>query len=138
MPMIQLVYCSQATAPFSTDALRALLVKARATNTPLAVTGCLLHIEGSFLQTLEGEAAAVNDLFARIGGDKRHRKVISLVVREIDAAQFPDWSMGFIDASKRAASLPGYRAQVGFADLAGDATRLHQIIDGFRDGRWRN
>jgi len=136
--VIQLVYCSQALAPFDAEALRAILVKARATNTPLGVTGCLLHIDGSFLQMLEGEATAVNGLFARISGDKRHRKVVSLVVCEIEAPQFPDWSMGFVDATGRAASLPGYRAQHGFLDLAGDATRLRQIIDGFHNGRWRS
>jgi Sensors of blue-light using FAD len=135
--MIQLVYCSQARVPFTVDALRELLVKARANNTPLGVTGCLLHIDGSFLQVLEGDAATVNALFTKIGRDPRHTHVVTLITREIEATQFPDWSMGFIDASGRASSVVGYRSNAGFTDLVGDASRIHQIVDGFRQGRWR-
>lgn len=135
--MVQLVYASQARSPFSADALRALLVKARANNTSLSITGCLLHVDGAFLQILEGDSVRVQTLFAHIGRDPRHHRVNTLLVRQIDVAQFADWSMGFIDGSGRASSIDGYRATNGFGDLAGDPTRVRQIIDGFRDGRWR-
>lgn len=134
--MIQVVYSSQARVRFATEALRELLVKARANNTRLGITGCLLHIDGSFLQVLEGEVTTVNELFAHIARDTRHAHVLTLVTREIEAPQFPDWSMGFVDASGRAPSV-GYRPHIGFSDLVGDSTRIQQIIAGFRQGRWR-
>jgi hypothetical protein len=135
--MLQLVYCSQATTVFTDAALRTLLVKARANNTPLGITGCLLHVEGSFLQTLEGAADRVNAVFEKISRDRRHDRVLKLLVRDIEDAQFPDWSMGFVDGSGRANAIEGYRSHNGFGDLAGDATRVRQIVDGFRAGRWR-
>jgi hypothetical protein len=45
--------------------------------------------------------------------------------------------MGFVDASHRAASLEGYRATNGFADLVGDTKAVSKIIEDFRGGRWR-
>ncbi len=135
--MIQLVYCSQARTPFTDTALRALLVAAQANNTPQGITGCLLHIDGSFLQVLEGDATKVKALFAKVARDPRHTHVVTLIVREINTAQFPDWSMGFIDASGRASTVLGYRSHAGFSDLVGDSTRTCQIVDSFRQGRWR-
>ncbi len=135
--MIQLVYASQARVRFTGEALRELLVTARARNTPQGITGCLLHIDGAFLQVLEGDPGAVTALFERIARDPRHVHVLTLVTREIEAAQFPDWSMGFVDASGRASSIAGYRPQVGFRDLMGDSKGILQIIASFREGRWR-
>ncbi|CAN5790879.1 hypothetical protein BH11MYX2_BH11MYX2_07760 [soil metagenome] len=135
--MFQLVYTSVATTAFTADLLRKLLVGARANNTGLGVSGMLLHVEGSFLQVLEGERAVVDALYVKIGTDRRHARVSVLVSREVTERNFPDWSMGFVDATAKAASTVGYRAGVGFADLAGDADKVMKIIADFRDGRWR-
>ncbi len=135
--MIQLIYSSTAVRPFSAEALRALLMRARANNTAIDVSGMLLHVDGAFFQVLEGEPAVIDTLFARISKDERHCKVLRLLQHEIAARNFPDWSMGFFDASGRGGSLIGYRRTSGFADLFGDtATILHAVND-FRDGRWR-
>jgi hypothetical protein len=133
----QLIYTSQAASPFDAPALRALLTLARARNTAANVSGMLLHVDGSFLQVLEGEADVVVALFDKIGRDVRHRRVITLLAREIEPRNFADWSMGFFDGSGRAASAPGYRATNGFADLGGDPAALVRIVGEFRDGRWR-
>lgn len=136
--MIQVIYTSRAKAPFSVEALRDLLAKARRRNTERGVSGMLLHVEGSFLQVLEGEAGPVQALYDLIGRDPRHTGVILLARRTIDARCFADWSMAFFDASGRARGLVGYRATNGFADLAGDPAALIRIIDDFRAGRWRS
>ena len=136
--MNQLVYASTASVPFSAEALRMLLTKARERNTALDVSGMLLHVNGSFLQVLEGEPAALATLFDRISADPRHAHVLTLLRREIEARNFPDWSMGFFDASKRASSLLGYRATAGFADLVGDTSNILRVVADFRDGRWRS
>jgi hypothetical protein len=136
--VIQLVYASAATSAFTPEALRELLHRARATNTSLDVSGMLLHLDGSFLQVLEGEPAVVNELYAKIARDRRHARVITLVTRSIAERNFPDWSMGFFDGSGRASSLAGYRAGTGFADLVGDSAAVLRIVRDFRDGRWRS
>jgi hypothetical protein len=134
--MLQLIYVSEALAPFSAVALRELLVKAREKNTPLGVSGFLLHKQGSFLQVLEGDAPVVEALIGRIGKDPRHRHVLILLRSEIAERNFGDWSMGFADASGHA-PLPGFRANHALADLAGDAAAVRTIVKSFSDGRWR-
>jgi hypothetical protein len=136
--VIQLVYSSHATAPFSPDALRALLIRARANNTVLGVSGMLLHVDGAFLQVLEGTDDSVHKLFVHIGEDRRHHRVLLLLQREISERNFGDWSMGFFDASGAGASLPGYRSNTGFADLMGDPSTVLRVVSDFRTGRWRS
>ena len=135
--MIQLIYTSAATAPFSVPALQVLLAGARTNNTALTVSGLLLHADGAFLQVLEGEAKHVEPLYDKIAGDRRHRRILRLLVREIEERNFPDWSMGFADVTGRASALPGYRKTTGFADLLGDTAAILRIVASFRDGRWR-
>ena len=55
----------------------------------------LLYHEGSFLQVLEGDGPVLDDLFATIGADRRHHRVVALLKREIDERHFGDWRMGF-------------------------------------------
>jgi len=136
--VIQLIYSSNAVKPFSPEALRRLLVGARAHNTGAKISGMLLHVNGSFLQVLEGDARPVEALFTRIGIDTRHGKVVILLRHEIKARNFPDWSMGFFDASGQNAELQGYRETTGFAGLLGDTARIRRIVGEFRDGRWRS
>lgn len=135
--MLQLIYVSAATRPFTTLQLRDLLSGARTNNTRLDVSGFLLHQQGWFLQVLEGEPAAVEGLFERIGFDPRHGRVLTLSRREVTERNFGDWSMGFIDAAAARAPLPGFRASFALTDLAGDGAATKSIVDGFRDGRWR-
>jgi hypothetical protein len=136
--VIQLVYSSAAVEPFSPEALRTLLVGARARNTAAAVSGMLLHVDGVFLQVLEGEPQVVNALYTRIGADPRHTRMLLLLSQDIKARNFPDWSMGFFDASGRGSAFPGYRRNAGFADLVGDTAKIMRVVTDFRDGRWRS
>ncbi|MEO8700343.1 MAG: BLUF domain-containing protein [Kofleriaceae bacterium] len=136
--MLQLIYASGATKPFTAESLRTLLVAARTNNTGAGVSGMLLHVDGAFLQVLEGEAAVVEALYTRIGKDPRHARVVRLLAREVPERNFADWSMGFFDASGRATEIAGYRPTAGFSDLIGDPKQLLRIVDQFRDGRWRS
>lgn len=133
----QLVYVSLATRPFTQVELTALLTHARSRNTPLAVSGVLLHQAGSFFQVLEGDAVAVETTFQRISKDPRHRSVLMLLRQTIVERNFSDWSMGFIDVSGKAKMLPGFRAGMTFSDLAGDPGVLMKMVSEYRAGRWR-
>jgi hypothetical protein len=55
----------------------------------------LLYSDGNFMQALEGEAAAVEQTFARIMRDERHSGLIELTRFEIAKRQFSEWSMAF-------------------------------------------
>ncbi|HET9991140.1 MAG TPA: BLUF domain-containing protein [Kofleriaceae bacterium] len=135
--MLQLVYVSNAARTFTVDQLRALLAKARAKNVGLGITGMLLHQDGTFLQMLEGEPAAVDSLFETIRGDSRHKSIVMLARTEVAGRTFSDWSMGFTDVTGSAHRVLGYRHIGDLAGLAGDFRAIERVVRAFRDGRWQ-
>jgi hypothetical protein len=141
MKLIQLIYASAAAKPFTAAELRELLRLARIKNERLNITGMLLYHRGSFLQVLEGPVSAVNPLLDTIEKDKRHDKVMLLLRREIEARNFADWKMGFVDLSARSQALPGFRdyfkSHSSFLELLGEPKTVERVLDGFRDGKWR-
>ena len=107
--MFFLVYASSAVRPFSRSDLEDLLATSRENNARAGVTGMLLYKDGNFMQVLEGEEAAVREVYGKIGTDTRHRGEIILQQGYTDERQFPDWSMGFRDLqSPETRSIPGY------------------------------
>ena len=141
MKLIKLIYASAATKLFSPADLRELLRRARLKNERLDITGMLLYHQGSFLQVLEGPAAAVNPLLETITLDQRHNKLMLLLRREIEARNFADWKMGFVDVAAQSQSLPGFRdylkSHSSFLDLLDEPKTVERVLDGFRDGQWR-
>jgi hypothetical protein len=75
--------------------LEALLLKSRERNSQLGLTGMLLYYDGAFMQVLEGPEENVRTLYARIGQDPRHHRIIRLLEEYIPERNFPDWSMGY-------------------------------------------
>ncbi len=107
--MHQIVYTSTANQDFSVAELKRLLVGARTRNKAVGVTGMLVFHDGTFLQALEGEKRAVNEIFASIRNDPRHRDLVVLH-RGPGPEQrvFGDWAMGFADFSGAADILKGF------------------------------
>jgi hypothetical protein len=109
MSLIQLIYLSSATQPFSPADLLALLETSRRNNTAADITGMLLYRDGNFIQVLEGKAPAVTATHERIAQDTRHDGLITLLKAPIAQRSFGDWSMGFRNLSAKAApEVPGY------------------------------
>jgi hypothetical protein len=107
--MYQIVYTSSASRDFSATDLSDLLQSARRRNKDVGVTGMLVFHDGTFLQAIEGENRAVNEVFARVHGDPRHRDLI--VLHRGDGPEqraFGDWPMGFTDFAGAAALLKGF------------------------------
>lgn len=99
----------------------------------------LLYHEGSFLQVLEGEQSSVEALFARIGEDPRHCRVMVLLRRSIDAPQFAEWSMGFVDVKGVAGGLPGYSDFLRHrSDPAQAGSLAATVLAQFGEGKFRN
>ena len=73
--MHQIIYTSTASEDFSTADLKKLLLGARRRNKALGVSGMLVFHDGTFLQALEGEQRAINEIFASIVSDRRHRDI---------------------------------------------------------------
>jgi hypothetical protein len=106
----RIIYCSQATHDVSPDELIGLLEGARARNEQVGLSGMLLYCSQSFLQMLEGDAAALETTYSRIRADERHTNLRLLLDAEVTAPLFPDWSMGFehVDDEDLAEELPGF------------------------------
>ena len=95
MSLYSLIYASSAKVPFSEPELTTLLETARRNNTAIGVTGMLLYKGGNFMQALEGEEDTLEKLHEKIQRDPRHVGMLTLLKKEIDERQFPEWSMAF-------------------------------------------
>lgn len=139
---LQLIYASAATTPFSAQELGMLLVRARANNQKIGVTGLLVHHHGSFFQILEGDGGAVDSLYARINQDKRHQRVLTLSRAPVAERSFGEWSMGYADGGQEALrNLPGFndflRRGFELINPVAGASRARDLAMAFRDGRFR-
>ncbi len=82
---------------------------ARARNKAIGVTGMLLFHDGTFLQALEGEQRAVNEVFASVQSDARHRDIAVLHRGPgFEQRVFGDWPLGFADFGGAADLLRGF------------------------------
>lgn len=93
--MIQLSYVSSAATEMSPSELLKLLQQCLKNNPPLGVTGMLLYGNGTFLQTIEGDDAVIDQLVDRIAKDPRHTKLQFFSRKPIERRQYSEWSMGF-------------------------------------------
>jgi hypothetical protein len=95
MEMHQLLYVSQAARNIPASDLDDILAAGRANNLARGLSGILIHIDGGFLQILEGERDAVMQMYGRIAEDRRHANPRVLVDRIVPHRSFPDWSLGY-------------------------------------------
>jgi hypothetical protein len=91
----QLIYASSAKKDISREEIQAILEVAQSHNPQHGITGMLLYHGGIFLQLLEGEAAQVQELYAKIKGDPRHSNCISLIEAQQNPRIFEKWSMAY-------------------------------------------
>jgi len=107
--MHQLIYTSHATRPLSDADLTALLQWSRERNAEQGITGVLLYGNERFVQVLEGQVAALAELYGRLLRDSRHHTVTRLAYGPIAARRFTQWSMAFrVAAPAQLAELIGY------------------------------
>jgi Sensors of blue-light using FAD len=137
-----IIYASVGTQHFGSSELAELLQKSRASNERLGLTGMLLHCnsDGSFFQVLEGEPAAVDQLFQKILLDKRHSHVTLIIRESIAKRSFAEWSMGFSGISQaKLRKIPGFndffRKGSSFTEL--DPGRAKKLLVAFSEGYWR-
>ena len=136
--MIQLIYASAATEPFSPAALRTLLQKARVRNTLYGVSGMLLYHSGSFVQVLEGKDDMVRMIHNSIVRDKRHTSIRTLSEQVVQQREFGSWSMGFADTSaavNRPDGLVDYHRELAAVVDAGG--RARKFLRFFQEGLYR-
>ena len=113
MSLRRIVYTSHATEQFNKRNLLDLLHSSRGYNTIDNITGVLMHRDGVFLQIIEGESDVVDDLFRRLGNDKRHDNIKMIQDCSPDKRLFSSWAMGCADFDEPELSLiPGIRTDL--------------------------
>ncbi|MHA6722571.1 BLUF domain-containing protein [Sphingomonas sp. RS2018] len=135
--MRQVVYISTAARSIAPGDMDAILDASRRNNARDAISGLLYYDGRRFLQVLEGQSGAVARALGRIEGDARHRAIVVLSDRIVEAREFGDWAMAaqrpggdFDSVVARVDALcvnaaPGVRATfVGFAETRRDDLRL--------------
>lgn len=106
--MIQLTYLSTPTRPFNNEDLMNILEKARLNNASLGISGMLLYTGEGFVQVLEGEENAVDNLVKIIKNDPRHKDFRIIERKKIDTRDYAEWTMGFKRVEKDdLRSVPG-------------------------------
>ena len=90
--MLQLVYVSSVNRREAPDPVR-ILATSRRNNHRDSITGLLYSDDARFLQVLEGPEPKVEEAFARIQADPRHRALVLLSRRTVEAREFGDWDM---------------------------------------------
>ncbi len=118
--------------------LAELLVQARSRNERNAVTGMLLYKDGRFIQLLEGHEEKVQQSFERIRQDERHTAVELLWLRYAQYRDFPDWTMGFVNADELdPATLKGYSAflerDLRYEEFIENSTEVHEMLKAFKE-----
>ena len=96
-PLYQLGYVSTQTRPMTAADLIKLLNVARDANRARGITGLLLHRQDSFFQVIEGDKDAILALFRQIETDPRHQRIEVLFQGPIQAREYAEWEMGFVD-----------------------------------------
>ena len=135
MALEQLVYVSTAVREFGDAELGPILDASVRHNRQNGVTGILLYARGCFLQVLEGEAAALDEVMARIMDDTRHRDVFILDRTAIAQRDFGEWYMSFHRPSEAAlasaAFLPLFSGLPDLAVKFGGSPGIVGVIKGF-------
>jgi hypothetical protein len=125
----RLVYASralvQAHSPEMLDIVRCALRE----NPRFGITGALYFDDVQFFQVVEGPAEALDSLWGRLLGDRRHHDVVLLQRGPIERRQFGAWSMKFHDGA--AGARPGVSFAYEALKNAGPA-RLDDKIDALR------
>lgn len=128
--LIQLTYASRTAHILGPGDVKDILQSSLRNNTAVGVTGALCLTNGIFLQQLEGDRAAVNQLYHRIQKDIRHKDTQILDFNEITSRRFGTWSMGLISAVAENRQLfLKYSSSADFDPYSMSTTTLRAFFD---------
>jgi hypothetical protein len=139
----RIVYASRAVSDMQPADLLQILQSARRNNRANGITGILVYANGDFLQALEGEASAIEQLYEVIEQDPRHEHCRILNKIEIQERLFENWDMGFqeidrSDLAKREGFVDFFNADLTPKPLVNPTTSAQFLLLGFRSLKLTN
>ena len=93
----RLIYFSENLINNGLNDIRSILKTAMQNNNSHQISGILYHNEFFFLQVLEGDREAVNQVFQKNSADGRHKNIVIISVDEATERTFKDWGMLYVD-----------------------------------------
>jgi hypothetical protein len=96
MSLTSVTYTSLARIDLQTSDLENIHTTARELNAIDGITGLLVFNGTHFLQIIEGEGSAIDDLVERLRRDPRHNGFEIRDRRRIEKPSFPEWSMELV------------------------------------------
>lgn len=99
MTLKSLTYTSLARLDLEADDLEAIHRTARNANALDGITGLLIFNGTHFLQIIEGQPQAIDELVEKLRRDPRHSGFEIRDERSVEARSFPDWSMELVRVS---------------------------------------
>ena len=105
MRLRRIAYTSKSKEAFSKRNLLDLMHESRTYNTLDDISGVLIHRQHHFLQIIEGEPKAVDNLLSRLRRDKRHSDFKVIIDSPVDKRLFSNWAMGCADFDDPTLSL---------------------------------
>lgn len=131
----QIIYSSVSSMPMQREALEDILEQAQINNAHSGISGALVYVDGFFLQVLEGEREALQQLMQTISRDLRHESISVLQAGEVPAAAFSTWKMAYVSATpEQVAQWVGLSVSTTIADVwdgvQQDRAKVEQLTKG--------
>lgn len=132
-----LLYVSRATRPLADDELAALLRQARTFNRSAGLSGCLLYLNGHFMQMLEGKRAVLYALMDKIRADPRHDSLRIVIEGRARRRVFRDWGM-MLRSPQQDLDEPDFspwqQRSIHFLEMGEDARTCYLLITSYAVG----
>jgi hypothetical protein len=127
MNLVRLIYASTfKSSTVDSSELSRIHKTASEVNAKYDITGILVFGDDYFLQCIEGEREAVNQLYANIMADSRHSRSVLLEYAEVHARDFDEWSMKLVMlTSEKSKTIRRFSAKAGFNpyEMSGGSAR---------------
>lgn len=133
-PLYFLIYVSRATHPMSLEAIQALVKTAKELNISAGITGCLVYLDGYFMQMLEGKQEKLLSLMDKIKRDPRHTEIKVVIEAPTSGRVFNQWGLVLRDAhlSSGNPGAPNFekwqQRKISLVELGDDAQLCYSFI----------
>ena len=133
--LVQIIYISRSTSVVSRPdngmdpAVARILAKSRSNNRKNGLVGVLYFGDGCFFQCLEGEAAAVDTLYAKLEQDPRHKDLKIISRKSIAVQTFQDWSMKYVPVEQAMTRLLQSKGMSAFDPYQFDQATTQSVIE---------
>lgn len=144
--LIQIIYVSKSSfEPTVTSSviqpnIASILSKSRINNRKNGLVGVLYFGDGCFFQCLEGEEFKVNELYAKLQQDTRHKDLMLISKKLITSLSFTNWAMKYVPLEAKlnnALKANGYDSFDPYkfdAEMTAKVLRLLQSSSNVDDG----